>query len=78
MRSLRTLIALVFLFVPTASLIHAQGQPSGDSSQIPTGTGMGATKEEVDELRNEVAAQKKDQPPNATPGFVAKTSSPES
>ena len=59
MRSLRTLIALVFLFVPTASLIHAQGQPSGDSSQIPTGTGMGATKEEVDELRNEVAAQKK-------------------
>lgn len=59
MRSLRTLIALVFLFVPTASLIHAQGQPSGDSSQIPTGTGMGATKEEVDELRSEVAAQRK-------------------
>jgi len=59
MRSLRTLIALVFLVVPTASLIHAQAPPPGDSSQIPTGTGMGATKEEVDELRSEVAAQKK-------------------
>lgn len=57
MRSLRTFFALVLLFIALASLIHAQGQPSGNSSQTPAGTS--ATKEEVDQLRSEVAAQKK-------------------
>ncbi|MGA2237014.1 MAG: hypothetical protein ABSG23_16225, partial [Terriglobales bacterium] len=57
MRSLKMFFALVVVFMVPASLAHAQGtEPASKTGGSASG---GATKEEVNQLRSEVAAQRK-------------------
>jgi phosphate-selective porin len=57
MRPLTTLFVLMAVFLAPGSLAHAQGTNS--SSQSGASASEGATKEEVNQLRGEVAAQRK-------------------
>ena len=56
MRSLPTFFLLVIIFAALGSLAHAQS--NGPADQTATSASAGATKEEVQQLRSEVAAQK--------------------
>jgi len=57
MRSLTAFFVLLVVFMSPSSLAHAQGtQPA---SKTDGSTSAGATKEEVNQLRSEVAAQRK-------------------
>jgi phosphate-selective porin len=57
MRSLTTLFVLLIVFVAASSLAHAQG--TDPASKMSGSTSESASKEEVNELRGEVAAQRK-------------------
>jgi phosphate-selective porin len=56
MRSLPTFFLLVIIFAALGSVSHAQ--TTGLADQTPTSASAGATKEEVQQLRSEVAAQR--------------------
>src|ERR1700733_4571919 len=57
MRSLTAFFVLLVVFLSPAPLAHAQGTESASKTDGPTPAG--ATKEEVNQLRSEVAAQRK-------------------
>ena len=57
MRSLTTFFVLLVVFTAPASLTYAQG--TGPASKTAGSSSVSATKEEVNELRSEVAAQRK-------------------
>ncbi len=57
MRSLKTFFVLLVVFMAPASLVHAQG--TEPASQTDGSAPVAATKEEVNQLRSEVAAQRK-------------------
>ena len=57
MRSLTTFFVLLVVFMAPASLTYAQG--TGPASKTAGSSSVSATKEEVNELRSEVAAQRK-------------------
>ena len=57
MRSLTTFFVLLVVFTAPASLTYAQG--TDPASKAAGSSSVSATKEEVNELRSEVAAQRK-------------------
>ena len=57
MRSLKTFFVLLVVFMAPASLVHAQG--TEPASKTDGWAPVAATKEEVNQLRSEVAAQRK-------------------
>ena len=57
MRSLKTFFVLLVVFMAPDSLVHAQG--TEPASQTDGSASVAATKEEVNQLRSEVAAQRK-------------------
>ena len=60
MRPLTTCLVLVLLFIAPGSLTHAQGTEPADKATASTSAGAtGATKDEVQQLRSEVAEQQK-------------------
>ncbi len=58
MRSLTTSFALLVIFMAPGSLAHAQGTPTAAGQPGASTASEGATKQEVNELRSEVAAQR--------------------
>jgi hypothetical protein len=60
MRPLTTCLVLVLLFIAPGSLTHAQGTEPADKATASISAGAtGATKDEVQQLRSEVAEQQK-------------------